>query len=1082
MGRSVIDRIKSFFGDDTNEWRWTSFPSTAGYLVSPNLIDWIIGQEHAIEECKLCIDEWVNKLGWLNEKQWWKTFEITEKRKEAKLFGHHLFWFKNKELEFNPKPTPKEMLPAGPFLLMLGDAGTGKSLLGRAMQSYMTNLYKEKGIGLYDVCSWYNKKLPSQPQISIHPSPKGSKIVEQVYKQENKRGKFAKWGFRALIGMLLGFGSIILGYLTVNGLITWFTNHIMIVYDNSGFASLKPIQSIYPTIFNYALDVMIQNVQLVSMGIMAMAMGGMLFIFSHFMGNMMGGKQKGTGGAENTKAPKLLIDNSSGTAPFVDATGHGSSQLFGSIAWNPYQCTPKGQLIITNHGIKYLEECTKEDMVLGQDGTWKKITDTYVANHDADVVCIKGSGIPLLKVTKCHPIYVIDKLGIPEWKLATQLNGTEILLYPKLKLTKDIDWLSNDLAYLFGLWLADGYILDGKQVRICIGDYQKEQLEIVESLLSRLGLSFGREKYNNATRFNIYSANLVRRIESIFGQHKNAFTKEIPTEIMLLPYEKSIAFIKGYIDGDGGKEKERITTSSVSDKLSRGLQFMLVKNRLWANYRIQKQNGKASRFELQMTIKYASILYPNRYSFNSTRSHAKIIQRESWFEVPIRKLWTEYYKGKIYDVTSEDGCFSAPFLVHNTGGLGTPEHQRVTAGDVHRAHLGILYVDEVKNLTGAEAITLLTVLEDGQLSVALRTHSGTSGDTAAMAVATEPVPCMFFLIAAGNLDSLPMMHPALLDRIQGYGKMVYMSNDMPNTSENRRKYVQFISQEIKRFHLLPLSRDACIAVIEEASRRSGKNDKLTCKFRPMIGTIKTASILARNEGRSIVERKHVEEALNVHCKSIALQVMEKHIENEIEYKVMIDPNEKPKIGQIHGLAISTINAEGGDMIGSVLTIRASCLNKNNPKKNGYFTVTGVQATNSSYIQHSIAKIRHVIYQLYGVDVEQDCFTHVDFAQSHEVEGPSAGITITLALISILLNKKIRQDVAVTGEINIGIGKKIVITPIGGVNEKILAAQRMDFKKVCIPKRNFEKNINVSDYKIKVVGCTTLQDYMRECFI
>ena len=69
-----------------------------------------------------------------------------------------------------------------------------------------------------------------------------------------------------------------------------------------------------------------------------------------------------------------------------------------------------------------------------------------------------------------------------------------------------------------------------------------------------------------------------------------------------------------------------------------------------------------------------------------------------------------------------------------TGGMGTPEHQRVTAGGVHRAHQGILYIDEVKNMAPDEAITLLTVLEDGQLPITMRSRLGGASGTAAMAV------------------------------------------------------------------------------------------------------------------------------------------------------------------------------------------------------------------------------------------------------------------------------------------------------------------------------------------------------------
>jgi predicted ATP-dependent protease len=50
-----------------------------------------------------------------------------------------------------------------------------------------------------------------------------------------------------------------------------------------------------------------------------------------------------------------------------------------------------------------------------------------------------------------------------------------------------------------------------------------------------------------------------------------------------------------------------------------------------------------------------------------------------------------------------------------------------------------------------------------------------------MAVSTELVPAITFLVGAGNFDSLNQIHPALMDRIYGYGKVVMMNNDMPNT-------------------------------------------------------------------------------------------------------------------------------------------------------------------------------------------------------------------------------------------------------------------------------------------------------------
>jgi len=418
-----------------------------------------------------------------------------------------------------------------------------------------------------------------------------------------------------------------------------------------------------------------------------------------------------------------------------------------------------------------------------------------------------------------------------------------------------------------------------------------------------------------------------------------------------------------------------------------------------------------------------------------------------------------------------------------TGGMGTPEHQRVTAGDVHRASLGILYIDEIKNLNPLEAVTLLTVLEDGQLPITTRGHMLTSG-TAAMAVSTEPVPCMCFLVGAGNFDSISQIHPALMDRIYGYGKVVRMNNDMPNTVENRRKYVQFIAQEAQRFHLLPFSRGACEEIVEEGRRRSNKRDALSTKFRPLISIVKTAATLAMNEDLPMVERRHVQEAIDKHCKTIQRQILE-HQLSERGKLLEIEPK-GTKLGQIYGLAVVT-DPYSGEMTGNVLTVKAqmvkrSEINRDYPLQ-GYYKVTGVaRGKHDTFISDSIAKVRSVILHKYSVDIAQDFLTHIDFSQAYGVDGPSAGVTMTILLCSLIEGRPVRQDVAVTGEINLGVGDQIMVTAVGGLYEKIKAAEAWGFKKVVVPQKNFEYSLDVKDYKIEVVPAKTLDDYLKECLI
>ncbi|MGQ9565677.1 MAG: S16 family serine protease [Candidatus Bathyarchaeales archaeon] len=722
--------VDYYFGDDVEnirgkKWDWKNFKTTKDYPVSQNLLDWVIGQERALSECYLCLEEWVHKLKRLENDKWFKAWTDPDK----------------------DKPQLTKTVPPGPYLMLLGDPGTGKSLIGRALAAHLTELYKKNRIQLQDVVCWQNKLVPSEPKISCHPAGDGKKIILKEKLKETKKLFLQSAGLKILTYLMIVIACIFMfaGF--------YFLWQQKLRWDSNVMTAFGPLQESYNGDFaRFMLD------SFISIGTTTFLPAGMMLMFLvlvMFLGRfgMLGGA-KGIGGAKATTVPKLIVDNSKQVAPFIDATGHGSSQLFGSIAWDPLQ----------------------------------------------------------------------------------------------------------------------------------------------------------------------------------------------------------------------------------------------------------------------------------------------------------------------------------------TGGLGTPEHQRVTAGDVHRANLGVLFIDEIKNLNQSEAVTLLTVLEDGQLPITMRSRWDDAG-TAAMAVATEPVPCMCFLVGAGNFDSIAHIHPALMDRIYGYGKVVRMNNDMPNTLENRRKYVQFIAQEVSRFHLIPFSRGACEEIVDEGRRRSNKRDTLTTRFRPMISIIKTAATLAMNEGCQIVERKHVVDAIQNHCKTIQKQILEHQIMER--GKLLEIRPDGVKLGQIYGLAVVS-DPYSGEMTGNVLAVKGFIEKRDEKRANdlkGYYKVTGIaKSGKEEFIEDSVAKVRSVILQKYGVDIAQEYFTHIDFAQAYGVDGPSAGVTMAILLCSLIEGKPVRQDVAVTGEINVGVDGIIQVTAVGGLNEKIKAAEIWGFKKVVIPAKNYKYSIDPKDYRIDIVPAETLEDYLEECLV
>ncbi|MEK6900020.1 MAG: ATP-binding protein, partial [Nanoarchaeota archaeon] len=195
----------------------------------------------------------------------------------------------------------------------------------------------------------------------------------------------------------------------------------------------------------------------------------------------------------------------------------------------------------------------------------------------------------------------------------------------------------------------------------------------------------------------------------------------------------------------------------------------------------------------------------------------------------------EKKQGPFFDATGAHAGALLGDVLHDpfqSGGLGTPANQRVVAGMIHKAHKGVLFIDEIATLHPRTQQELLSALQEKKFPI-----TGQSERSAGAMVRTEPVPCDFILVAAGNMDTIKNMHPALRSRIRGYGYEIYVNETMPDTSENRGKIARFVAQEVKKEDgkIPHFDLSALKSIVEEAIRRANRKGHLTLHLRCLGG-------------------------------------------------------------------------------------------------------------------------------------------------------------------------------------------------------------------------------------------------------
>jgi ATP-dependent Lon protease len=308
-------------------------------------------------------------------------------------------------------------------------------------------------------------------------------------------------------------------------------------------------------------------------------------------------------------------------------------------------------------------------------------------------------------------------------------------------------------------------------------------------------------------------------------------------------------------------------------------------------------------------------------------------------------------------------------------------------------------------------------------------------------------------ITTANVAS--QIQPPLLDRMEIINLPGYLEHEKLEIAKRH-----LIPKQLKTHGLLPsrvkFKDEAILEIIRKYTAEAGVRS-----LEQQIASV------CRKIARQVVERKSTGKKLT----SATINVKKVHELLGVEKFRDRDLDKRDKTGSVNGLAWTSTG-------GTILQIDVAKM----PGKNKFLLTGQLGDVMKESAQAALTYIRSNSDKL---GIEGDFFEknelHIHLPEGAiPKDGPSAGLAMTIAMISLLTNRPVKHNIAMTGEITL----RGEVYPIGGLNEKLLAAQRNKLKTVLIPKDNKRDLVEIPDKVmegLEIIPVDTIDQAMKYTF-